>query len=205
MTRIKICGITNAEDALTAVAAGADALGFIFCESPRRIDASAAREIIAQLPPFTTTVGVFMNDVPARVDALAATARVDMVQLHGRETPEMCEQAKRRVVKRFTVEDTDDTAALEARMAPYRVAARLLDPGAGSGRAFDWSLARGLAGPLIVAGGLNPENVAEAVKRCRPYGVDVSSGVESEPGHKCAERLRAFVAAVRNCDVDSRT
>jgi len=204
VTRVKICGLTSLDDALAAVAAGADALGFVMCDSPRRVTAPAVREIVDRLPPFVVTVGVFRDDSAARVEQLASTAGVDWVQLHGSEPPEEVARLRRRVIKRFTVETGDDAAVLEARMAPYAGAARLLDPGAGSGQAFDWEIARGLAGPLIVAGGLDPDNVGRAIEVARPHAVDVCSGVEQSPGKKSRERLVAFVEAVRRSDAGPR-
>ena len=200
MTRVKICGIVRPADAQAAVAAGADAIGFVLDDSPRRIDAGAVRSILRGLPPFVRTVGVFrrtdLRDVPAR----AAAAGVDVVQMHGDEPAPRGFDAGRPLIRRFRVLPGDTAAALAARLADFDGASALLDPGAGSGVAFGWDIARGLPGTVIVAGGLTPDNVARAIRLARPYAVDVSSGVEDAPGIKNAEAMRAFVAAVRSED-----
>ncbi len=203
MIRIKICGVTNLEDAQLAADLGADALGFIFySSSPRSITPDAARAIIAQLPPFVTTVGVFVDEAAAVVKELAAAVGLDWVQLHGQETPDYCKSLGRRVIKGFRIRDENSLTGLAA----YRgaVQALLLDTYkkglvGGTGEIFDWHLAKeaGQYGPIILAGGLTPENVARAVALARPQAVDVASGVEAAPGKKDPERLRAFFAAVR--------
>jgi len=203
MVRIKICGITNLEDALLAADLGADALGFIFYpKSPRKVAPEAARAIIAQLPPLVTTVGVFVDEDAAAVRELAARLGLDWVQLHGQESPDYCRSLGRRVIKGFRVQDQHSLAALEA----YRGAAQalLLDTYkkgqiGGTGETFNWALAREAQkyGPIILAGGLNPENVAQAIAAAQPQAVDVASGVESAPGKKDPEKLRRFFAAVR--------
>ena len=200
MTRIKICGITSTEDADACVRAGVDALGFVFAESPRRIEPDEARRIVADLPPMVTTVGVFVDAEPDRVQDVQSQARVDVVQLHGRETPGYCEQLEGRVIKRFDLRAEDTGEGLRARLETYRVSAYLLDPGAGDGKTFSWELARGIDLPLIIAGGLTAENVAQAVRLLRPYAVDVCSGVEREPGRKDPDKIRVFVDAVRSAD-----
>jgi phosphoribosylanthranilate isomerase len=200
MTRVKICGITKVDDALAAVAAGADALGFVFAESSRRVSPQAAREIRAALPTFVTTVGVFMNAPRDVLERAVLEAGVDIVQLHGDESPEYCARLSRRVMKRFAVMKDDTPECVAGRMAEYDVSAYVLDPGAGGGKTFDWRLAAMVRRPLVVAGGLRPENVGGAVRLLRPYAVDVSSGVESAPGRKDAARMRAFVQAVREAD-----
>ena len=201
MTRIKICGITTPEDALAAAEAGAHAIGLVFAESPRRVDSLQARHIIDALPPFVSTVGVFMNAPLEEVQQTAAALDLDTIQLHGQEPPAYCsELAPRRIIKRFNVHENDTPRALAQRMEPYRVAAYLLDPGAGSGRTFDWSLTGELPQPLIVSGGLNPDNVGEAVRLTRPFAVDVASGVETAPGRKSPLLMRAFVQVVKEAD-----
>jgi phosphoribosylanthranilate isomerase len=202
MTRIKICGITSQEDAALAVEARADALGFVFADSPRRVEPAAAELIVSGLPPLVSTVGVFVDDRPEEIAAIARSIGLHAVQLHGEESPEECESLLLKVIKRFNILENDTSDVLRARIERYRVSAYLLDPGAGSGRTFDWSLARGLPGPLIVSGGLTPENVGEAIRTLSPYAVDVSSGVEREPGRKDPHRVRAFIQAVREADRD---
>ncbi len=200
MTRVKICGITNREDAQAAVAAGADALGFVFADSPRRVSAARARQIVDGLPPFITAVGVFVDAAMEQVQQTREQAGLDLVQLHGEEPPEYCERFQGRVLKRFPVYVDDTPKRLRARMQGYDVRAYLLDPGAGSGQTFRWEIAREIELPLIVAGGLTAENVAEVVQIVRPYGVDVSSGVEVAPGKKDPDRVAAFVQAVKEAD-----
>jgi len=203
-TRIKICGITRLEDALAAVAAGADALGFVFHPaSPRYVEPEQAREIIRSLPPLVTAVGVFVNRGIEEVRRIAAECGLHVLQFHGDESPEYCGWFGQPVIKALRVRGA---ASLEGFRA-YRVAAVLLDaydPRAegGTGRAFDWDLARQVAPvrPLILAGGLTPENVSRGVETVRPYGVDVSTGVESRPGRKDADKIRAFVEAVQRAD-----
>ncbi|MDP3181919.1 MAG: phosphoribosylanthranilate isomerase [Desulfobaccales bacterium] len=203
MVRIKICGITNLEDALLATRLGAHALGFIFYpQSPRKVDAEAARAIIAQLPPLVLSVGVFVDEEAAVVRELAARVGLDWLQLHGQESPEYCRSLGRKVIKAFRIKDEASLAIL----AVYNGAAQafLLDTYrsgqvGGTGESFDWQLAREAKkyGPIILAGGLTPENVARAIKIAQPQAVDVASGVEATPGKKDPEKLRAFFAAVR--------
>lgn len=197
MVRVKICGITNVDDALLAVEAGADALGFVFySKSPRCVTPEQTAEVIRVLPPFVQAVGLFVNETAERVNGVARECRLDMVQLHGDETPAYCDLMERRVVKVFRVKDGATIAAMQQ----YRVGGYLLDTWSsaaygGTGHTFDWELIRdaGQHGPLILAGGLTPDNVAEAVKRVRPYAVDVSSGVEASPGKKDPARVREFI------------
>lgn len=201
MTKIKICGITNLEDALMAVEAGADALGFVFFhKSPRHISPDHAAAIIRQLPPFVQTAGLFVNAECATVNATADRCGLDIIQLHGEEPPEFCTAVNRRIIKAFRVKDI----ASLARLKEYQVAGFLLDawsPAAhgGTGTTFDWDIAAAAAvqDRIILAGGLTPENVTGAVQKVRPYAVDVSSGVESAPGKKDAAKIRLFIRAVR--------
>lgn len=196
MIKVKICGITNLEDAMMAIEAGADALGFVFFhKSPRNIFPEKAAGIISRLPPFVQTVGLFVNEDPATVNATADLCGLDLVQLHGEESPEFCRAVKRRVIKAFRVKDMTSLAEIDN----YQVAAFLLDawsPSAqgGTGRTFNWEIAAAAAASyrIILAGGLTPENVAEAVQKVKPYAVDVSSGVESGPGIKDAELVQRF-------------
>ena len=201
MTRVKICGITSLEDALVAVEAGADALGFVFFEkSPRHVDPVQAARIIAQLPPFVQVVGLFVNAALDFVNATADSCGLDLVQLHGDESPSYCQLVRRRVMKAFRVQGMESLAA----MSDYSVAGLLLDAYSpdsygGTGACFDWgcAVAAKERGTVILAGGLTPENVASAVARVAPYGVDVSSGVESSPGRKDPEKVRRFISEAK--------
>jgi len=198
--RVKVCGITRLEDALAAAELGADALGFnLWPPSKRAISPDAAREIVDRLPPFVTAVGVFVNQEPTEVLHLAAMARVTVVQLHGDEEPRDCAGHVMPVIKAFRVAGPEDLAPIPRY---HRAAAVLLDSRSegfgGSGRAFDWELARRVAGkPLILAGGLDADNVAEAVRAVRPWAVDVASGVESAPGVKDHQKLARFIRAAK--------
>ena len=195
---IKICGITSEEDGLLAVGMGADAVGFLFAPSPRRISPSLARDIARRLPPEILTVGVFRNEDPRNVVRIANGARLRAVQLHGRESPEETERVRQqvpRVIKAFRAGSEELEQA-----RTYGADIILVDADQpGSGRVFDWALAERAAGslPVIVAGGLTPENVAAAISKTRPWGVDVSTGVESEPGRKDPRLVREFINAAR--------
>jgi phosphoribosylanthranilate isomerase len=200
---VKICGITNLEDALAAVDAGANALGFNFYRpSPRYIDPVAARQIIDQLPEGLLTVGVFVNEEsPAIVEQIATLAGVSALQLHGDESPSFCEQLKHRYVIKVLAARGDFDPA---RARDYDVAAIMLDAfdrnlRGGTGKTIDWSLARRTRElvRLFLAGGLSPENVAGAVAAVEPYAVDACSALEISPGKKDAQRMRAFVKAAR--------
>jgi phosphoribosylanthranilate isomerase len=197
MVRVKICGITNLVDALLAVDAGADALGFVFhAKSPRWIIPEQAAEIIKALPPFILTVGLFVNAGLDFVNDTAESCCLDRVQLHGDESPAFCAQVVRPVIKAFRIKDM---ASLEP-IVNYRVAGYLLDaysPQAygGTGLTFNWDIARaaGQYGTIILAGGLTPENVRQAVEAAGPYAVDISSGVEAAPGRKDPVKVREFI------------
>jgi len=197
MTKVKICGITSLDDALMAVDAGADALGFVFFEkSPRCVGPDAAARIIEQLPPLVQVVGLFVNAELDFVNRTADTCGLDIVQLHGEESPAYCRLVRRRVMKAFRVRGMESLAA----MTDYKVAAYLLDAYSphsygGTGERFDWdcAVAAKERGAIMLAGGLNPDNVASAVAKVAPYGVDVSSGVESAPGRKDPEKVRRFI------------
>lgn len=197
MTKVKICGITSLDDALVAVEAGADALGFVFFEkSPRYLGPEAAARIIEKIPPFVQAVGLFVNAELDFVNRTADGCGLDIVQLHGDESPAYCRLVRRRVMKAFRVRGPESLVSL----ADYRVAAYLLDaysPNAygGTGESFDWDCAEGAKeyGPIVLAGGLNPDNIARAVAKVAPYAVDVSSGVESSPGRKDPEKVRRFI------------
>ena len=199
---VKICGITNLQDGLAAAEAGADALGFVFYPaSPRAISLEAAAKLTPQLPPFLVKVGVFVDAPEAAVLRAIAECGLNLLQFHGAEPPEYCRQFGLMTMKACRVRDA---ASLEA-LAHYSTDAFLLDayapdkPG-GTGAVFNWDLAleaQKLARPIFLAGGLTPENVGEAVRRVRPYGVDVSSGVEAEPGRKDHAKVRAFIQAAK--------
>lgn len=196
-TRVKICGITNREDAMLAVSCGADALGFIFAESPRRIAADKARGIIRSLPPFVTAVGVFMNQPASCIIDVAHRTGIVLIQLHGSESPAMCRSLALPVLKRHAVTPASTAESITAMMQPYANTYCLLDPGSGSGRTFDWSIPGGMdTGSMVIAGGLDPENIDKALAEARPYGVDVCSGVERCPGKKDAYKLKAFMEIV---------
>jgi phosphoribosylanthranilate isomerase len=209
MTRIKICGITNGDDAIAAVDLGADALGFIFAESPRRTEPRQAAQVISRLPPLVTTVGVFFNQELSAIQSAMKESGCQVVQLHGEEPDYYVEAlAQWPVVKALRVRAAQD---LE-RLVPYGAArAFLLDtyvegrPG-GTGQAFDWSIAAGahrFKKPVILSGGLSSKNVAAALAVVKPHAVDASSGVESAPGKKDREKMRRFVAVVRAFDARS--
>ena len=204
MVKVKICGITSREDALTAVDAGADALGFVFYDkSPRHISPERAAGIIACLPPFVQAVGLFVDQVADVVNSIADRCGLDIIQLHGDETPEQCRAVRRRVIKAFRVKDVTTLDAL----SQYQVSGFLLDawsPAAygGTGKTFNWDIAAEAVRSgyhVILAGGLTPATVAGAVMQVRPYGVDVSSGVESAPGVKDATKVVQFIEQVRLC------
>jgi phosphoribosylanthranilate isomerase len=202
-TRVKICGITTWDDARLSVDLGASALGFNFYPpSPRAISPADAWNIIRRLPPFVEAVGVFVNWPPLVVDALARALRLGAVQLHGGESPKEVAELGRRhhVIKAVQVGRGFRVASLSR----YRGADGLLLDGfarglhGGTGRTLDWKVARSARrfGPIILAGGLTPENIAEAIRVAEPYGVDVASGVESRPGRKDPARLRALFEAI---------
>ncbi len=197
VTKVKVCGITNLEDAKMIVDLGADALGFVFVPSQREISPESARRIIEQLPPFVTMVGVFMEEALDTVNQIAECTGLDIVQLHGDESFEYCCKLKKKVIKRIAVRDCDTRETLVSKMRKYNGITCLLDPGAGSGEVFDWHLACEIDAPLIVAGGLTPDNVREVVQLLKPYGVDVASGVESSPGKKHREKVEKFIREVR--------
>jgi len=206
-TRAKICGITRVADGLAAASAGADAIGLVFyAESPRAVTVAQAREIVAALPPFVTTVGLFVNATAQEVAAILETVSLDLLQFHGDETPDYCRGFTRPYIKAVRMADGIDLHTVAAQYDDAR--GLLLDsyqkgvPG-GTGHAFDWArIPPGLKKPVILAGGLEPANVAQAVRQVRPYAVDVSSGVEADKGIKNAERIIAFMRGVEEADGD---
>lgn len=197
-TRVKICGITRLEDALTAIEAGADALGFVFYPpSPRYIAPEKAAEIIAQLPPFVTTVALFVNEPEAEVRRIMALTQVDLLQFHGDENADYCQQFGRAWIKALRVRDAD---SLQQDLNQFHAArAILLDsyrPGVpgGTGETFNWELIPAQsAQAIILAGGLTPENISTAVQQVKPYAVDVSGGVEASKGIKDPVKIHAFI------------
>lgn len=203
---VKICGITSVEDARAAAVAGADAIGFVFWPgSPRAVDPAAARAIAATLPPFVARVGVFVDAPPDQMRAIADEVGLDLVQLHGDEPPEAVARAPRRAVKAVRVGPgfrPEEALRYDGAAAALLLDTRVDDGGSpgGTGRTFDWSLVRRVregTSFLLLAGGLTPDNVEQAIAAVRPDGVDVSSGVESAPGRKDPAKVRAFVDAVR--------
>lgn len=202
MTRVKICGITRLEDALTAIEAGADALGFVFYDrSPRAISVEQAAKIISQLPPFVTTTGLFVNAAEADVAEVIGKAKIDLLQFHGDETPEFCSAFPRPYIKALRMRPELDLV----QSVSYYPGARavLLDayrPGVpgGTGEVFDWArIPASIAPQIILAGGLSADNVAAAVTQVRPYAVDVSGGVEVTKGVKDAAKIRQFIDEVK--------
>lgn len=206
--KVKICGITNEADGILAAEAGADVLGFVFYEpSSRYVSVGTAARIIRQLPPLTIKAGVFVDAPEDLVMRAIGECSLNLLQFHGQEPPDYCLQFGLMSMKAMRVRDRDSILALK----DYPTDAWLLDaysaqkPG-GTGEKFNWDLAleaRALGRPIFLAGGLTPENVAEAVRLVRPYGVDVSSGVEMSPGKKDPQRVRAFLQAVRSVGGDA--
>lgn len=202
MTRVKICGVRRVEDALLAAEMGASAVGFVFWpSSPRFLDPYQARTIAAALPPFVTTVGVFVDQPPSYVFGVAKLLNLGAVQLHGQESPAAYAHGTHRVIKSVAVRaDSDCLPAVKAVSARATVLLDAHDPvkRGGTGRTIDWrqAAAAAMLRPIILSGGLNADNVRTAVASVRPYGVDVSSGVESSPGIKDPDKLRAFFGAL---------
>jgi phosphoribosylanthranilate isomerase len=202
VVRSKICGITRIEDALLAIAAGADALGFVFYPpSPRAVTVAQAQAIIALLPPFVTTVGLFVNTNRSELSELLRVLPLDLLQFHGDETPADCDGYQRPYIKALRIKPGDDVAQLAA---PYAQASGiLLDtfvPGipGGTGAAFDWSLVpRNFSKPIILAGGLTAQNVFAAIEQVQPYAVDISGGVEADKGIKDPVKVAMFLREVR--------
>ena len=201
--RSKICGITRVEDALAAAEAGADAIGLVFyAKSPRAVSVKQARAIIAALPPFVTSVGLFVDASRCELGEILDAVPLDLLQFHGDETPAECDSYGRPYIKALRVKPGDDIAAQVALYESARGV--LLDtyvPGipGGTGEAFDWSLVPAdLRKPVILAGGLTTANVAQAIAQVRPFAVDISGGVESAKGIKDAAKIQAFMAAVRS-------
>ena len=199
--KVKICGMTNLNDVKVAVDGGVDAVGFIFYKkSPRSVTMQAVREIVLELPPFVDSVGVFVNETAEQINKIADHCKLDRVQLHGDESPAFCKKIRRRVIKVIRVKDIQSLKKL----SDYPVSSFLLDTFSedqygGTGKVFDWNLAYSAKkyGPIILAGGLTPINVRQAIQRIQPYGVDVCSGVESQPGIKDHKKMQAFLKNVK--------
>jgi phosphoribosylanthranilate isomerase len=203
MVRIKVCGITNIEDARTAAEAGADAIGLVFAESPREVGVEEAREVAAALPEDILKVGVFVNEEPGEVVRIAREVGLDYVQLHGDEGPEDVTAARGsgvKVIKALRVRDAADLSEIEGYGADlYLLDAYSEKARGGTGTRFDWGLAKSLKGRanILISGGLGPENVRDAVSFFEPWGVDASSSLESAPGKKDRDRVRRFVFAAK--------
>jgi phosphoribosylanthranilate isomerase len=201
--RIKICGITRIEDAKTAAHLGVDALGFIFVKkSPRYIEPQTAAEIIRVLPPFVSRVGVFIDETIETIVEICKIAKIDTVQLHGSESPEFCAKIPFPVIKAISVKDDTDITIIDT----YVSSGILLDTwstgmSGGTGKTFDWNIAKKACSRnerIILAGGLGPSNIEEALQSVQPYGVDINSGVEIKPGIKNPHKIRDVVRLVRN-------
>jgi len=203
MVRVKVCGITNYQDAELAVALGVDALGFIFAPSPRQITPQKAREIIGAIPPFVNTVGVFVNERPDAVRRIIRLCGLDLIQFHGDESPELCEEFMPHTIKAFRIRDRSMLPSIR----PYqgKIRAVLFDtyveerPG-GTGKTFDWDVAvtgKALGIPLILSGGLTPLNIGSAISTVRPFAVDVNSGIEERPGKKDHLLMKEFMGNIR--------
>ncbi len=204
-TRVKVCGITRREDALAAVEAGVDAIGLVFYPpSPRCVSVEQAAAIVRELPPFVTSVGLFVNADAETIAEVVGEVQIDLIQFHGNECPDYCATHARPWIRALRMKDDIDLAAEAARFADAR--GLLLDayrPGVpgGTGETFDWSrIPAALAGRIVLAGGLDPDNVEQAVRQVRPFAVDVSGGVEAAPGIKDSDKMRRFVQAVRRGD-----
>jgi len=205
-TAIKICGITRVDDALAAARFGAHALGFVFfAKSPRHLTPGRAAEIVRLLPPFVTTVGLFVNPEFVEVDRALGQVRLDLLQFHGEETPAFCARFGVPFIKAVRVRpglDLLQYAKLYGAARGLLLDAFVEGAHGGTGAAFDWNMVpRELPLPVILSGGLGPANVADAIRRVRPWAVDVSSGVEASPGIKDSRKMAAFFQGVRDADV----
>ncbi len=207
-TKIKICGITTEKDAIQIANLGADAIGFIFAKSPRQVDIEKARDIISKMPSFVSTVGIFVNQPMEYMKKAIEYSGIDCIQLHGDEGIDVCEKLYPRVIKVARIKELDDIE----RLIPFShvVRAFLLDTYSkkgygGTGEAFDWSIAKKavnlITKPIIIAGGITPENCLIAVNEVKPYGIDVSSGVEISPGQKNIDKVRELITKIKKSDI----
>lgn len=206
MVRVKVCGITNYQDASMAIELGADALGFIFASSPRQITPEKARDIIYAIPPFVQTVGVFVDEDPGKIRRTIHLCGLDLVQLHGDESPDLCRELMPCAIKALRLKDESSLSAIK----PYRgrVRAILLDTymqgkRGGTGRTFDWDLAikaKEFGIPTILSGGLNPDTISEAISLVKPFGVDVNSGIEESPGKKSPNLMGELMEIIRKME-----
>ena len=209
MIRVKICGITRVADAEKAVELGADALGFIFAKSPRQITPQKAREITLRISPFVKTVGVFVNERPAKIREIMDFCGLDLVQLHGNESVSSCSELAPRVIKAFRVQGEESLLQI----AEYKnhVRAILLDAyqkglNGGTGKTFDWRLAvkaKKTGIPMVLSGGLDADNITEALERVNPFAIDISSGIEKRPGIKDHGRMRAFMRKIKDYEPEA--
>jgi phosphoribosylanthranilate isomerase len=200
MTQVKICGLTNRADAWCAVNYGANALGFVFAPSKRQVDLATVRRITGELPPFVTKIGVFVDEDPKVIREIMREGRLDLAQLHGAETPDACEALAGRVIKVFKAgRDRPDPIWRQAAIRGVLIDTYTPDVAGGSGQIFDWNLFqeyRMLGWPMILAGGLTPANIGAAIQLMRPEAVDVSSGVEQQPGVKDAQKIQELMEAI---------
>ncbi len=201
MTKVKICGIKNLNDAIFAADNGADAIGFVFAKSKRKVSQEKARAIVRKLPPFITTVGLFVNETVENIEATCRFCGLDAIQLHGNELPGVLNKLKDfKTIKAFRIKNEKDISPIKK----FKPNAILLDGYSenkmgGTGATFDWKIVKKLKTsiPIIVAGGLTHLNVSQAIKIVKPYGVDVSSGVENKPGQKDKRLIKKFIDAVK--------
>ena len=201
--KVKICGITNYEDAAIAVDLGAAALGFIFADSPRQITPQKARDIIHAIPPFVKTVGVFVNERPAAIKEVLHYCGLDLVQLHGDESPDLCHELMPSTIKALRIKDASSiqsSLAYQGKVRALLLDTYAKDKAGGTGSTFDWRLAikiKELGIPIILAGGLGPSNIDGAIRTVKPYAVDVNSGVEECPGKKSHLLMKDLMKKVR--------
>jgi phosphoribosylanthranilate isomerase len=205
-TRIKICGMTDQKEAAHAIGCGVDALGFIFFQkSPRNIDPNRAKDIIGTFPPFVDAVGVFVNENPEVIVEIIKYCRLTTVQLHGSESPEYCQQIPGRIVKAFQVAPSmkpDDLSAYDDVVSGFLLDTYHKKIKGGTGETFDWSRVEKLRPqkPVILAGGITPDNAAEAIHQVKPYGIDANSGLETAPGRKDIDKITRLIQTVRLTD-----